>query len=160
MVAMATVMSFYDPETYTPDRSVGYLIKTCNQTMTALLDRMLADEELNTSQWSAMMTIHHCPAPTCATLARGMAHDKGAMTRLIDTLEEKGLVERTRSADDRRVVHLSLTPAGREATFRCRDIVIEHWNRCFNGWTDAEVETLIALMQKLRRTLEDNVPCP
>ncbi len=153
-------MSFYDPETYTPDRSIGYLIKSCNQTMMVLLDRLLADADLNTSQWSAMMTIHHGEAPTCAALARGMAHDKGAMTRLIDSLEEKGFVARTRSADDRRVVHLSLTPAGRAVTFRCRDMVIEHWNRCFTGWTDAEIETLIAQMQKLRRTLEDDVPCP
>ncbi|MEH3121953.1 MAG: MarR family winged helix-turn-helix transcriptional regulator [Sphingomonas phyllosphaerae] len=157
---MATFMSFYDPDTYTPERSIGYLIKTCNQTMTALLDRMLADEELNTSQWSAMMTIHHGEAPTCAALARGMAHDKGAMTRLIDTLEEKGFVERTRSADDRRVLHLSLTPAGRAVTFRCRDKVIDHWNRCFADWPDAEIETLIAQMQKLRCTLEDIATCP
>ncbi len=55
------------------------------------------------------MSIHHGTEPTCASLARDMAHDKGAMTRMMDTLEAKGWVERTRSADARRVVHLSLT---------------------------------------------------
>ena len=34
-------------------------------------------------------------------LARDLAHDKGAMTRMIDTLEDKGLVERERDPDDR-----------------------------------------------------------
>jgi DNA-binding MarR family transcriptional regulator len=155
-------MSFYDSDTYAPERSIGYLIKACNQTTMTLLDRMFTDEGVGvtTSQWSAMMTIHHGLAPTCAALAREMAHDKGAMTRLIDALEDKALVERTRSADDRRVVHLSLTPAGVATTIRCRNMVVEHWNRCFTDWTAEEVESLLAHMQKLRRTLEDIAPCP
>lgn len=156
---MATVMPFYHPDTYTPERSVGYLIKACNQIGATVLDRAFAPEGLNTSQWSALMAIRHHIEPTCALLARDMAHDKGAMTRMMDTLEARGWVARTRSADDRRVVHLSLTAEGEAVTTRCQALVIDYWNRCLADWPAAEVEQFIAQLQKLRRTLEDTATC-
>jgi DNA-binding MarR family transcriptional regulator len=152
-------MSFYHRDTYTPERSVGYLIRVCNQLGVTVLDRAFAAEGLNTSQWSALMAIEHGIEPTCASLARDMAHDKGAMTRMMDTLEARGWVERTRSCDDRRVVHLSLTDAGRAVTVRCRDLVVDYWNRCLADWPDAEVEQFLAQLQKLRRTLEEIATC-
>ena len=157
---MATVMSFYDPDDYTPERSVGYVIKVCNQIGVAALDRAFAAEGLNAPQWSALMGLHHHIEPTCAVLARDMAHDKGAMTRMMDTLEARGWVERTRSADDRRVVHLSLTVDGQAVMKRCRDLVVAYWNRCLADWSDAEIEQFLAHLQKLRGTMEDIATCP
>jgi DNA-binding HxlR family transcriptional regulator len=43
---------------------------------------------------------------------RGLGIDAGAITRMLDRLEAKGLVERVRSETDRRVVHVRLTEAG------------------------------------------------
>lgn len=153
-------MSFYDPETYTPERSVGYLIKICNQLGMTVLDRIFAPEGLNTSQWSALMAIHHHVEPTCAVVARDLSHDKGAMTRMMDALEAKGWVERTRSEDDRRVLRLSLTPAGHAVMTRCRDLTVDYWNRCLADWSAPEIEGFLAQLQKLRRTLEDIATCP
>lgn len=152
-------MNFYHPDSYTPERSVGYLIKVCNQIGVAVLDRAFAAEGLNSSQWSALMQIRHHIEPTCAVLARDMAHDKGAMTRMIDALEARGWVERTRSPDDRRVVHLSLTEEGEAVTNRCQAKVIEYWNRCLSDWPEAEVEQFLAQLQRLRRSLEEIATC-
>ena len=41
-------------------------------------------------------------------------HDSGALTRVIDQLAERGLLERVRRDRDRRKVELQLTPAGRD----------------------------------------------
>ncbi len=152
-------MNFYHPDSYTPERSVGYLIKVCNQIGVAVLDRAFAAEGLNSSQWSALMQIRHHIEPTCAVLPRDMAHDKGAMTRMMDTLEARGLVARTRSPDDRRVVHLSLTPEGEAVTTRCLALVIDCWNRCLSDWPEAEVEQFLAQLQRLRRSLEEIATC-
>ncbi len=93
------------------------------------------------------------------SLARDLAYDKGAMTRLIDVLEARGLVERARSEDDRRVVNLSLTDAGREAAMRCRDKAIDCWNRHLADWGNGEVERFLGQLRKLRSTLEDTDAC-
>lgn len=153
-------MAFYEPDSYTPERSVGYLVKVCSQLGVTVLDRAFAAQGLTTSQWSALMAIHHHIEPTCAVLSRDMAHDKGAMTRMVDALEAKGWVERARSADDRRVVHLSLTTAGLDVTMRCRDVAIDYWNRCLADWSPAEIDDFVDRLQRLRRTLEDIATCP
>lgn len=51
-------------------------------------------------------------------LADGMHYDASTITSLIDRLEERGLVRRSPHPTDRRVKHISLTPAGRAAQAR------------------------------------------
>lgn len=152
-------MPFYDPDSFYPDVSVGYLIRVCHQLGVGLLDQAFADQGLTTMQWSVLIGIYFGGEPTCASLARDMMHDKGAMTRMIDGLEARGLVARTRSADDRRIVDLSLTDDGTAMALQCRDIVIERWNAWFGDWTHDEVTGFIAQLQKLRTTLESAALC-
>jgi DNA-binding MarR family transcriptional regulator len=59
-------------------------------------------------------------ASTVAELARELNTDPGAMTRLLDRLECKGLCRRSRSTDDRRVVNIELTPEGEARRTTCR----------------------------------------
>lgn len=156
---MQRPVSFYDTTNLYPDSSIGYLVRVCNQLGMAQLDRVFADEGLTAVQWSALISILFGRGPTCAALARDLAHDKGAMTRMIDTLEQKGLVRRLRDDDDRRVIQLSLTPAGEAATMRCRERVIACWNEWLTGWSHDEITTFIAQLQRLRTTLESAALC-
>lgn len=151
-------MSFYSGSNFFPESSIGYLLRVCHQHSIAALDRAIAAEGISAVQWSALITIHFTQAPTCAALARDLAHDKGAMTRMIDTLEDKGLVERERDPDDRRVINLSLTAEGEAMTMRCRAHAIDLWNGLLADWTEPEIATLIAGLARLRNTLEAN-PC-
>ncbi|MFP3608176.1 MarR family transcriptional regulator, partial [Paraburkholderia sp. SIMBA_053] len=54
-------------------------------------------------------------ANTPFELSRVMSYDSGSMTRLLDRLEKKGFLQRTRSDADHRMVKLELTPQGHEA---------------------------------------------
>lgn len=52
--------------------------------------------------------------PTNAsTLARDLSYDSGGMTRLLDGLEQLALLQRQPDPDDRRILRIVLTPAGR-----------------------------------------------
>ena len=153
------IVSFYDSSNFFPEMSAGYLIRACNQLGVARLDQAFATEGLTAVQWSALIGIHVGRAPTCAALARDMAHDKGAMTRMIDALEAKGWVVRTRDAADRRVINLALTPEGEALVMRCRLKAIDCWNMLLADWSHDEIDTFIAQLQRLRRTLESAPPC-
>lgn len=152
-------MSFYDTTNFYPDTSAGYLIKMCNQLGLAQLDAAFAELGLTVVQWSALTGIYLGRTPTCAVLAREMAHDKGAMTRMIDALEAKGWVRRDRDSGDRRVINLSLTDAGEALAKRGRLKMIECWNGWFADWSHDEIAHFIAQLQKLRRTLEATTAC-
>lgn len=152
-------MAYFSRDNFFPESSVGFLIRVSNQLVLGNLDAVFADEDLSAVQWTALISIHFGRGETCAALARDLAHDKGAMTRMIDALESKGLVARQRDTDDRRLVNLSLTEAGEEAAMRCRDRVIQCWNQWLDGWTHEEIASFIAQLQKLRRTLEVAPSC-
>ncbi|SEL57633.1 transcriptional regulator, MarR family [Sphingomonas palmae] len=146
-------MSVYTRDTFVPDTSIGYLLRANHQLGYAQLDRVCADYGITGIQWSTLIAIHF-GMTNCAALARDLAHDKGAMTRVIDVLEAKGLVQRDRDDADRRLVNLSLTPEGNAVAMRCRDGVIALWNAVLADWSADETASLIAQLQKLRRTLE------
>jgi len=75
--------------------------------------------------------------------------DAGAMTRLLDRLEAKGLVRRVRSPDDRRVVNLELTPEGREAAKTIPEVLSTLQNQCLAGFTEDEWQTLKGLLRRV-----------
>jgi DNA-binding MarR family transcriptional regulator len=61
------------------------------------------------------------------------------MSRMLDRLEKKRLLRRERSATDRRVVHLHLTPKGRRAAAKIWPIVVEGMNVHLAGFRKDEL---------------------
>ncbi|MGR6329308.1 MarR family winged helix-turn-helix transcriptional regulator [Sphingomonas sp. XXL09] len=147
-------MPFYDESNYTPEQSLGYLVRRIHQLGTALLDPVFTAEGLTHAQWSAMMSIQFGRATSCVAIARDIAHDKGATTRLIDTLEERGFVVRTRAPDDRRTINLALTPTGTEVATRLLHQSMQLLNGWLDGWSQEEVATLIGQLQRLRDRMQ------
>ena len=151
-------MPFTD-STFCPETSPGYLVRLIHQMSVAAIDRTLAPDGLTATQWMTLVSLYFDHADTCVGLARVLGHDKGAMTRMIDQMEQNGWVSRQRDAADRRVVRLTLTDAGREAAAAAKRKVIACWNGFLADWSDAEVADLITTLQRLRRTMEDSDAC-
>ena len=147
-------MAIEDFISYNPERSVGYLTKRVFQLSRIGMEPVFQDEEVTIVQWSAMMALLHGVGDTAAELARHLCHDTGATTRVIDTLEERGLIERCRCTDDRRVVRLSLTERGREVTDRCKVKVVALWAAWLDDWSETDVEQFVDYLLRLRNTLE------
>ncbi len=147
-------MSSTTYDSFDPERSVGYLTKRVFQLARIGLEPVFADEEITHIQWSALMALHYGLGGTAAELARHLCHDTGATTRILDTLEERGLVERARSTTDRRVVRLSLTDAGRIVTDRCKEKVMDRWDGWLADWQGEDVARFVGYLLRLRNTLE------
>ncbi|WP_239017760.1 MarR family winged helix-turn-helix transcriptional regulator [Sphingomonas aracearum] len=143
-------MVYYCDSNFEPDCSIGYLAKRIHQLGLGALEPIFAEEGVTGPQWSALVAIHFGRGRTSAALAREMSHDKGAMTRLIDTIEQKGWIERTRDTNDRRIINLALTPEGQAVAMRTRDRVIAAWNAWLADWDHDEIERTVATLQKLR----------
>jgi DNA-binding MarR family transcriptional regulator len=87
-------------------------------------------------------------ASTPFELSRAMSYDSGSMTRLLDRLEKKGFVVRTRSEADRRMVKLELTPQGHEAAQQLPSLGAAVLNEQLRGFSADEHATLIDLLAR------------
>ena len=143
---------FYRPETYNPDESAAYLMRRILACMGGEVDRALEPRGLTHAQWVPLLKLHLGYASTVAELARECTQDTGAMTRLLDRLEAKGLVQRVRSSQDRRVVNLELTESGREIVKDIPAVLCEVQNDFLQGLSVEEWQQLKGL---LRRVLDN-----
>ena len=140
---------FYCAETLAPDNSIGLLMKRVLQSVLQQVDRALQPHDLTHAQWIPLYWLARGDGSTPAELARDAALDPGAMTRALDRLEAKGLVGRMRSLEDRRVVQIALTDAGRAAAGLVPPVLSDVLNAHLAGFSEAEWQQLVALLQRM-----------
>ena len=83
-----------------------------------------------------------------------MGHDSGAMTRLVDQLEARGLVTRCRNKNDRRIIDLALTTEGKAVAKSLMPRILDFWNNVLGDFSTSEVTTLISLLTRLIARIE------
>jgi DNA-binding MarR family transcriptional regulator len=148
---IAPPADFYRGKEYCAEESVGYMMKRIVMSIVSQADKRLDLHGLTSAQWGPLMRLQNAGASTVAELARWLQVDAGAMTRLLDRLEKKGLCKRVRSTEDRRVVKVELTPEGETAMIEVPAVLAEVLNAHLAGFSKTE---WIALRGYLRRMLD------
>jgi DNA-binding MarR family transcriptional regulator len=140
---------FYSAAAYVPGDSVGYLMHQVVQAMRRRIDQRMAALGLTAAQWVPLWRIRLEGTVGARELARASGIDAGAMTRLVDRLVAKGLVERVRCSDDRRAVQLTLTAAGRAVAARVPAELAAVNNAFLRGFDEAEWRQLRDLLRRM-----------
>ena len=141
-------MEHYTPESYTLTQSVGFLLTKARNLITAEMDTALKHLDITGPQMGVLFAMQRGQASTPFELSKMLSVDTGLMTRMLDKLEAKGLLERSRNVDDRRVVNLALTKKGAEIAGEIPGIALEVLNARLKKFTKAEFEELLRLLNK------------
>jgi DNA-binding MarR family transcriptional regulator len=144
-----SVQEFYRGDNWSAEESIGYLLRTTVSTLMRAAETAMRPHGLTSVQWAPLMIISRGGNPTAASLARDLNTDTGAMTRMLDRLEAKGLLLRSRSATDRRVVELTLTEQGRELTTMIPHHLASVYNAGLAGFTQEEFVTLKQMLRRI-----------
>ncbi len=142
------------------DESIGYLLRKLMMSLQRHTDAKMQERGLTHSQWGPLLLIASGKGDTASALARELEVDNGAMTRMIDRLEAKGMLKRVWGEKDRRVAHLELTKAGEEVIGMIPGALAEVLNHHLRGFSRDEV---VLLKTNLRRMLANGceaLPCP
>ena len=129
--------------------SVGYLMGRARASLLSGLDAQLARFGLSGMQFAVLKHIGEGSARTAADLCRFMQYDTGAMTRILDRLELKGLVRRERSRQDRRAVVLRLAPSGRAQMPRLAAVAGRVLEAHLAGFSNSEIEALKSYLGRM-----------
>ena len=93
--------------------SLGWLVAVLHSQMAAELDERLKGLELNLGLWPSLFVLWEKEGLTQSELATRCQTAHYTTTRVLDTLEKKGLVERRKHPSSRRAYQIFLTDAGR-----------------------------------------------
>ncbi len=145
----------YTTETWTMDESLGYLLHQVRGRLVAAIDAELIPLDITWAQWGTLLKIANGHANTATELCRSMAGDTGSMTRMLDRLEQKGLIRRERSSEDRRIVQLSLTEAGQKLYPQLPPIAVKVLNRHLRGFSRDELETMKSFLRRMLANSDD-----
>lgn len=112
---------------------------------------LLADAGLPLRWYDVLIHLEDAPGGLrMADLAEQILFSKSGFTRVIDKMEAEGLVRRDRPEDDRRVVLVTLTDAGREAMEHARRFHRHHIEQLFaKHLSDADVRALARALGKV-----------
>lgn len=142
-------IEFYCADGYNPEESIGYLMRRVLALAAQEVERQLETSDLTNAQWVPLFKLSIGKLSTVAELARECHLDGGAMTRLLDRLEAKGLCRRVRSLADRRVVNIELTEAGRAAAEGIPAVLSRVQNAHLAGFSVEEFETLKGFLRRI-----------
>jgi DNA-binding MarR family transcriptional regulator len=112
------------------------------------------DGGLSYGQVRALFTLEREERATAGQLAKAADLTPGTMTALLDQLERDGMVQRTRSTDDRRVVYVSLTPAGRTELHTKRTRWQRLWEEELQSLSDDDLRVATDVMRRIARVLD------
>jgi len=113
------------------------------------MDRELAQFDITAPQLIVLASVANREADSASQLCKSISYDPGAMTRMIDRLEQKGLVRRVARPDDRRAMTLEMTAACRALfpkLLQAKETVQAQFLR---GFGKDEVATLEKLLNRL-----------
>jgi len=138
----------YTPANFNLTNSVGFALTKARNLVASEMDAALKDLDISSQQMGIMLSIQRELATTPFELSKLLSIDTGLMTRMLDKLEAKGLLARSRSVEDRRVVNLKLTRKGEAIAAQIPEIVPSVLNARLRKFSRTEFEELRRLLNK------------
>ena len=130
-------------------RAPAHLAKRFSQVIVGLMTDALEPYGLTPSQWGVMVAIIREPGTDQRRVAERQGIDSNSASRLIDELEQLGLVRRVASTTDRRSNQLELTAAGRRLRAKAAVPLIAAQDSALACLDETEKSTLLNLLTRV-----------
>jgi DNA-binding MarR family transcriptional regulator len=131
-------------------KELAWQIAETSHAMRRFYDRRVAQLGVTRAQWRVIAILGHNPGMKQVELADRLDVEPISTCRIIDRLEEAGLVERQRDPADRRAWRLALTEKAQPIRERLSELAEEMSLEAFAGLSGEEIETISAALARVR----------
>jgi DNA-binding MarR family transcriptional regulator len=128
---------------------LGFLLVQARNTFLADMENEMAPLNLTAAQFLVVVGIAHKRARTLTEFSAFLGYDSGAMKRLLDRVEEKGIIRRVRCSEDRRSQILELTDEGTALYPRVMQAARTVHARSLQGFSEAEALQLQGFLRRI-----------
>ncbi len=135
-------------EEYTLHNRIGFKVTRLARIMEARLEKQLSEHGITRLMWCVLRGVGMENVTTPSGLADYICITRPAVSRLLKTMEERGLLART-GMDDKRFTEVALTKLGEEKTRVCH-VLVRELNDHFAGKLDPGIyETFMTAIDEL-----------
>ena len=132
-----------------PPSGAALLLSRLGAHVSARFAQRLSELDLTPAQVGVLRVVGQSPGLSQQAVAERLAASPSRVVKLVDELEERGLVERRRSATDRRQQELHLAEGAGERVAAVRAVVRDHDAEVTGALDAQELETLVGLLRKV-----------
>lgn len=138
--------------------NLGFLISDVSRLMRKRFDERARLVGATRAQWKTLITLARNQGLNQGALAERLEVEPITLCRMIDRLEESGLVERRRDPADRRAWRLFLTDAAQPVLEQLRDFADSLFAEAIEGLSEAEQSALADGLTRIRGNLSNTEP--
>src|SRR5690349_19371312 len=133
--------------------SIGLLLMDTGRLLRKRFDQNVRGTGLTRAQWQVLKEIYVQEGLNQGALAELLEVEPITVGRLVDRLEQAGLIERRPHPTDRRAWSLYLLPAAHPLLETLKDIATETRAELLQGMSDAEIDEAMRLFAKMKDNL-------
>ncbi|RIX27381.1 MarR family winged helix-turn-helix transcriptional regulator [Sphingomonas edaphi] len=134
-------------------KELAWEMAETSRMMRRFYDRRASTVGVTTAQWRVLLRLAREPGLKQVELADRMDVEPITACRIVDRLEEAGLVERQRDPDDRRAWRLELTAKAEPILKRLGDFAEDMAAEAFAGLTASEIKAMRATLGRVRENV-------
>ena len=137
------------------DKSAGYLINMTTLLLKREFSSAIKNNNINVTpeQWAILNRLNEKSGLTQKEVAKLTFKDNANITRIVDKLENKGLVIRQSDSNDRRTWKISITSKGAEMRDSIEPLAIEVLKKATKGLSENDVELFNNTLKKIMENL-------
>lgn len=141
-------MKHFHPDNFR-NCTLGLLLGRTAMLKDRIIDRHMEPYGITAAQFKVLIIMAQFDVDTPAELCRHLCLDSGSMTRMLDRLEQKGLLVRQRSEADRRQIRLVLTDDGQALASLLPQIGADAMNQLAGAISPQELQSLEQILKKI-----------
>jgi DNA-binding MarR family transcriptional regulator len=142
-------MSDFLNNQFASGESLEHLLIRARAMLAKAWDKVLTEQDITRGQAHVLWMLSTGKFATAAELAHKLEVDAASMTRMIDRLEKRKLVERLPRGEDRRMVKLRLTSSGQLLSEKLPAAHATVMQSSFSGFSAEDMRQLRTLLYKL-----------
>jgi len=141
------------PTDFILNDSIGYLISMAGIRYKAQIWDCLKPYDITPEQWVILNKLFDEDGISQRELAQRVAKNHPNTTRILDKLEQKGLITRIADPKDRRAFQIFLTSEGADIRLQVLPLLADVFQKSIKGFTDAEIRCLKELLARFSDNL-------
>ncbi|WP_163380671.1 MarR family winged helix-turn-helix transcriptional regulator [Cyclobacterium sp. SYSU L10401] len=136
------------------EETIDFHIKSCWHSISRMYNQKANMEGITTSMGFVLINIHSIEGTAATKIAPMMGLETRSLTRILKTMEEKGLIRKSPDPTDKRSVRIFLTNLGKEKKSAAVQTINNFNQQIRHALTDEELKSFFSLFKKINQVIQ------